>query len=210
MNRIAAFDFDGTLIPGDSVIRYLRYAFKKRYISAAQLIRSACWGAFYKAGLCDETTAKTKSLSFCHTLPGKKLQQLDERFVLEDLVPLFRKDGLDTIRGLKEHGYLVWIVSASTRNYMQYVARELKADHLICTEFENDAVTSNCKGPEKVRRIGNALKQQGIQADLKQCRAYGDSKSDLPMLQAMGEGYLINAGKKLCKKAPSLQRLHWD
>ena len=207
--KLAIFDFDGTLIPGDSIVRYIRFAVKERYASPAQLAGAGLAAAGYKLGLLDEARAKEISLRFLLKLPEKEKDALDRDFAERCLRPLLRKKGLEEIEKRKAEGYSVWILSASTRNYMQYMLSPLSADRLICTEMKDGAVLSNCKGPEKLRRLGETLKKEGLRCDLRECVAYGDSKSDLPLLKAVGKAYLVDPKRSLRRRAKGPELLSW-
>ena len=56
--QIAVFDFDGTLIRGDSVVALLFFACKKGRLSLAGLIGAGWYGLLYRVHLTDVLTAK--------------------------------------------------------------------------------------------------------------------------------------------------------
>lgn len=60
----ALFDFDGTLIRGDSIVRFVRYAHARGLIGAGGLLRAALWAAAYGLHLTTAERAKRESLSF--------------------------------------------------------------------------------------------------------------------------------------------------
>jgi phosphoserine phosphatase len=70
-------------------------------------------------------------------------------------------------------------------------------------------VTNNCKGEEKVRRLRLWLEENEVEADTASSCAYGDSKSDLPMLRLAGHPVQVNPKKALRKAAPGMERTHW-
>ena len=55
---------------------------------------------------------------------------------------------------------------------------------------------NNCKGQEKVRRLKAVLKEKNIEADFKNSYMFSDSLSDKPLLDLVGNPYLINYKKK--------------
>ena len=73
-----------------------------------------------------------------------------------------------------------------------------------------ERVRGNCKGEEKVKRIQNWLASKNIQPDYAASFAYGDSKSDLPMLRLVGHPVQVNPKKKLKKAAPDMDTVSWD
>ena len=97
-----------------------------------------------------------------------------------------------------------------TENYMRYVKDLMGADTLLCTPIdENGTVTDNCKGDEKVRRINAEIARRGIAVDFDACAAFGDSRSDSPMLSLTGRKCAVNAKKALIKKLPACEKLSW-
>ncbi len=210
MEKIAIFDFDGTLIPGNSVVQYLLYAYQKDVISLFQVMRGAFWGLMNKCGLADEAKAKNKCLRFVPLMDTEKREELDSGFSRDILEKRIRPQGRERIRQLKKEGFGIWIVSASTENYMRYIARTLEADELVCTRFDPDGlIRENCKGSEKLVMMGRRMREKGLQVNLKECTAFGDSKSDLPLLRATGRGILICPKRSALKNAGMLGREIW-
>lgn len=54
----ALFDFDGTLIRGDSIVRFVRYAHARGLIGAGGLLRAALWAVAYGLHLTTAERAK--------------------------------------------------------------------------------------------------------------------------------------------------------
>ena len=61
---LAIFDFDGTMIQGDSIVRYLAFARKAGLLSFGQLIRAGLAACLFRLGLTDAKRAKSAALSF--------------------------------------------------------------------------------------------------------------------------------------------------
>ena len=102
------------------------------------------------------------------------------------------------------------LVTASTENYMRFAAEALGFSALLATPLNPDGtVGENCKGEEKPRRIRDWLRQQGLEADFAASYAYGDSKSDLPMLLLCGHPVQVNPKKALRKAAPEMDSEIW-
>lgn len=209
MIKAAFFDFDGTCISGDSVVHFVRYALKNG-VSPLRLLPALGWGILFKLRLADECDAKTRGLRFLQSMSPESRDAFCRSFVNDDLRGRLFRDALETIRKLKDEGYEIWLVSASTVNYMRYVKELLAADTLLCTPIdEKGTVTENCKGEEKVRRVKAEIERRGLSADTGCCTAFGDSGSDLPVMNLAGRRYAVNAKRSLIKKAPDMERLSW-
>ena len=207
MKQIALFDYDGTLISGDSIAHLLRFSVKKKAVPFFSVLPGAIAGLLFTVHLMDERTSKERALAFLNRLSAEKQEQLLSAFVTEDLLPRSFQDGLNRIRQLKEEGTEVWLVSASTSNYMEKVSRQLGIDHLICTEADSlGHIKVNCKGEEKVLRIKAALSGH---PDAVIREAYADSPSDLPMLQLAEKPIAVNPKRALRKAAPRIDAVLW-
>ncbi len=188
--ELAVFDFDGTLLKGDTllVLHNLQHNPAARLLALVRLIPAAlAWktGARGTAWFKERTLRRLLS-SQGEPLPATLLtQQLPAR-LLADLNPaaLIR---LEQHRGM---GHRLIIVSASPRQLLQPVADRLGCE-LLATETTDltlhgpeaplRLVSANCKGAEKVRRLEAALGQPLHSVAM---HAYGDSRGDRELLQA--------------------------
>ena len=207
---LALFDFDGTLIPGDSVAYYLRFARKEGAVSMSEFLRALWAAALYGMKRMTDADSKSIGLAFRKRHDQKYLDELDRKFVQQVLLPKVYADGKKQIAAHRQEGSILVLVSASTENYMRFVAEELGFDAVLCTPIETDGtIRRNCKGGKKVQRIKDWLAEHALTADLASSCAYGDSKSDLPMLRLVGHPVQVNPKKKLRKAAPDMDVLHW-
>ena len=207
---LALFDFDGTLIKGDSIIAFIRLALRLNAFSRWEY-GAICFSSLkYVLGLSQAGKAKERALRFLTRLSPDRKMALEMAFAHECLLPKVFPEGRKEIERHKKEGRLLVLLSASTENYMQHIAPALGFDVLLCTPLSDSGVLGeNCKGEEKVRRLEAWLKENEIEADFAQSFAYGDSLSDLPMLQLAGHPLLVNPHKKLLQAAPLMPRAAW-
>lgn len=193
----AFFDFDGTLIKGDSIVSYVAYARKAGKISKKEhraLIRALIK---YLLRVIDDTAIKNVALAFTNRMTQEERDAFDSAFAKE-LVQRVYKLGLEEIELCRMQRLSTMLVSASTENYMRYVAQLLHFDALLCTKLNADGkVQKNCKGQEKVARIEQFIKENNLLMDASSSFAYGDSKSDEPMLGMVGHPFAVNAKRTL-------------
>ena len=207
---LALFDFDGTLIPGDSVAYYLRFARKKRAVTMGEFIRALWAAALYGMKRMSDAESKSIALTFRKRHDPHDLDRLDREFVEQILLPKVYAEGKKHIGLRRREGKKLVLVSASTENYMGFVADALGFDTLLCTPIEPDGtVKRNCKGEVKIRRIEAWLAENGLTADFSSSWAYGDSKSDLPMLRLAGHPVQVNPKRALRKMAPEMEKMMW-
>ena len=193
MRTIAAFDFDGTLLQGDSLLLFHR-VLRGPGGMVLGWIRLLPALLNWKAGR--RSTAWFKQHYLAVILAGtdaRKRQQVLEHDLPERLIQGLRPEAVARLRWHDQQGHRLVIVSASPRALIQPVAQHLGVE-LIATETSNLAgeaaiatlqlTSANCKGAEKVRRLEAWLGQPLQEIEL---HAYGDSRGDRELLQAACE-----------------------
>ena len=190
--RVAAFDFEGTLTRGDTLMPFLW-----RYLGARKclwvLLQCSPWLALYVLRVLPNHVAKARllRLSFAQ-LPVATAQAWAEDFASKILPSLLRPWALEKLRAHQAAGDVCVIVSASPDLYLQAVAQHLGVA-LLCTQLDkrddrySGHMRANCHGPEKVRRLQAWLQDQGLQGA--HLTAYGDTPGDWPMLQLAQVAY---------------------
>ena len=198
---LAVFDFDGTMIRGDSIVAYLLFAHKKGLLSLPRLLRAGLSGALSRMGILSEQRAKSAALSFRRHLSEDQKTALDQAFA-QTLLKRIRPEAAGAMTDHRRKGDLVVLLSASTDHYMRYVGQGLPTDRLICSRTdENGRVLRNVRGTEKVAALRELLEALPEEADLSSSSGYGDSASDLPLLRLLGRPYLVNPGRKARRQA---------
>ena len=193
MRTIAAFDFDGTLLHGDSLLLFHRLL---RGPAGMVLGWIRLLPALLNWKVGRRSTAWFKQHYLAVILAGteaRKRQQVLEHDLPKLLIQRLRPEAVARLRWHAYQGHRLVIVSASPRALIQPVAQHLGAE-LIATETSDLASegaiatpqlsSANCKGAEKVRRLEAWLGQPLREIEL---HAYGDSRGDRELLQAAYE-----------------------
>lgn len=214
----AFFDFDGTLIQGDSIVAFSLYSLRRGWCSTGCFLSGVAAAVKYKLGKCTAEEAKEKALAF---LKDKTVAQADEyarAFCKDVLSKRLYSMGLEKIRQLREAGVTVWLVSASPSFYLEEMLPWLPVDRVIATRLavDSDGVLTgrifgeNCKGVQKTLRLAEVLASLGEEVDYEHSSAYGDSASDIPMLTLCEKSVCVNAKAKLRKEmAGKAEFVHW-
>ncbi|MFJ7125791.1 HAD family hydrolase [Streptomyces sp. NPDC098101] len=118
------------------------------------------------------------------------------------------------LAALHEHraaGHAVVLVSGSHRACLEQLAGELGAERLLCTEQDvgpdgrlTGGVVRPMIGEAKVAAVRAFLARSGIPA--RECFAYGDHSSDLPLLTGVGRAGVVGEDPVLLEHA---ERLGW-
>ncbi len=180
--KIALFDFDGTITYNDSMFEFIMFCSGKFKFYLGFLILSP-FLILNKAGLI--SSQKTKEIVLAYFLKNfSKIKVTASHFSKTVLPKLIKKSALEKISKLKEEGYSIYIVSASASLWLQEWC-DATGLHLIATELEiiDNKITGkilgkNCKGIEKANRIKKKFENQNIIIEF----AFGDSAGDKEML----------------------------
>ena len=182
--KLALFDFDGTITSKDSFLYFLWYVDRFRLIQTCLIHLPKI--VLYKIGRFPNQ--QLKEIFLGNLLGGMSQAELDvlaDAFCREIIPGMIRPQFWQQLAFHLDNGDTVAIVTASPTFMLSAWCREQRID-LIGTRIEIDGqgrVTGkllgrNCMGEEKVRRI---KKRYNIEA-YEELYAYGDTKSDHPML----------------------------
>ena len=210
--RIALFDFDGTLCGGDSILPFLCRCIRQGEAPAGQLLKAACGFLGYRLNPEKVLRAKECTLSFLKGRTRADCDRLADAF-LADYLPRRLLPGMkETMAGLKDSGWRIVIVSASPDIYMHRLPRFLPAEDVLATRcvFDEEGrftgrVEENCKGGRKPERVSRWLAARGLRREDAELWAWGDSPSDLPMLRMADKAFLVRPGKTLRQALPEAE-----
>jgi phosphatidylglycerophosphatase C len=183
---VAAFDFDGTLTTGDSLLPFLLYN-AGRVKGTAKLLRAL--PDLLGFCLCLKTRQEVKEAILAAFFAGhaiRTLREQGERFAREELPKMEVAAGMQRVRWHQEQGHRCVLISASLDIYLAPWAKQAGFDDLLCSRpqvdergcFTGKLAGLNCWGPEKQRRLEELLgPREGYQL-----YAYGDSRGDQELL----------------------------
>lgn len=180
---VAAFDFDGTITRGDTLLPFLRRLCGGRAVARAlaRLPGGVIFGRRF-----DREAAKVALLS--RLLRGRAVADVEEaaeRYA-DDVVRTFlRPEVVERLEWHRDRGDRVVVVSASPEIVVGAVVRRLGVDIVLATRLEVDdegrltgrLVGMNVRGAEKVARLRAHLGDEQVEV-----WAYGDSSGDRELL----------------------------
>ncbi|MGH9095561.1 MAG: HAD-IB family hydrolase [Acidimicrobiales bacterium] len=187
----AAFDFDGTLVPGDSLLPFLTRVLGTAGL--ARLLTAAGVQTVQQYRVAGRDGAKAELLQ--RALTGRPAANLvDEgRRYADRLVQRVRPHMAERLRWHRASGHHLVLVSASLDLYLRPLATALRFDDIIATSMEvgpDGHLTgridgANVRGPEKARRLRQVIGDAPVEL-----WAYGDTVGDREML-AMADHPLL-------------------
>ncbi len=215
LTGMAIFDLDRTLVPGSSLVPLGRELVRRELVNRRFLARHA-WSAaaFSRRGL---DTGRTEAVqgSLLAALAGRSHAELAAvaRDVGRDLVEAVYPGARWLIDRHLGSGDFCVILTAAPQELAAALAGALGVHRAIGTRLEIDAGRFTggldggfCHGEGKVQRLTEEL---GVE-DLTGATAYGDSISDLPVLERAGDPVAVNPDRALARHAhehgwPTLQ-----
>lgn len=203
MKKLAIFDIDFTITSKETLMELFRFSLKKDKKNIKYLPRAIYSGLMYVLGVFDEKRVKECFLKFLENKSEEDIDLLVKDFYENRLSKLLYSDALDMIKKLKKEGCDIYLISASPEFYLKEFYSIKEVDKVIGTRFAFEKgkfvrkmIGENCKGEEKVKRLKEVLAKENIQVDYANSYMFSDSLSDLPLLNLVGNPYLINYKKK--------------
>lgn len=205
--KLALFDLDGTLIPGDSDHAFGEFMVALGWADADEhRRRNDAFYRQYQAGTLDihEYIAFTTG-AWRHRSAAEQARA-SARFMAEVMQPQLRAPALALLQQHRDAGDLVAIVTATNEFITRPIADAFGVAHLLAVQLERDAqgvATGRIRGVPsfregKIDRVHAWLQEQGhTLADFEASIFYSDSTNDLPLLERVSEPVATNPSPAL-------------
>lgn len=206
--RVAAFDFDGTLAPGDSLIPFLTWVCGRGRVAAALAVHGPAI-AWAIAGRGSRHAAKSAFVGrLLAGRPAAEVATTGEAFAQHLLERRLRPDMVERVAWHRGQQHELVLVSASLTVYLDPLAAALGFDHVLATRLEVDdagALTgrllgANVRGPEKAARLTAWLGDDAHDVEL---WAYGDSSGDHDLFALASAGAFLVTRRGLSPWRPA-------
>jgi HAD superfamily hydrolase (TIGR01490 family) len=181
---IAAFDFDGTLIAGDSLPHFLMRVLGRAGVTRALAQASPAMLAGYRRGGRDGSKAALLERALAGQ-PSSRVAQVGESFG-HLLAHRIRPEMGERLAWHCEQGHRRVLVSASLAVYLEPFGRLAGFDQVIATRLEtgpDGLLTGRMDGPNVRARQKALLLAQVLGPGPSELWAYGDSAGDREMLE---------------------------
>jgi phosphatidylglycerophosphatase C len=191
---IAVFDFDGTLVAGDSFFRFVTWR-RARLTVARDLFMTSPLLALYLLRFVGNE--RHKMALFSRSFAGMRIEDFEamgKAFAAEQLPAMIRKEAWKRLCAHKDQGHRIAVVSASLETWIRPWTDAHNVDMLLASkpEVSQGRLTGrlegvNCIGPEKTRRLFSTLPKNRASYEI---YAYGDSRGDFDLLAAADHAFL--------------------
>lgn len=136
--RIAFFDFDGTITTKDTLLEFIKFS-KGAFPFYLGFALNSPWLVAYRLKIISNQSAKERMLTwFFRNTPLPAFQEVCDRFSNTMIPALIRPKAQAEIRRLKEEGFSIVVVSASPENWLSSWAASIGAT-LLSTRLETKA-----------------------------------------------------------------------
>jgi len=185
MPSIAIFDYDNTLVKGDSLWPFLvAVAGRKR---ACLVLGKAVLGLIKERFKQKDTRTYVKEQLLLNLLGGKTNAELSPAIQSLKTWPQTKEPAITAIKKHRAAGHHILIASGSLDIYLPELLKDIPHDAVLCTQMEvkggivtGRMASGNCVRARKAEMIRDYLAAHGPFED---SWGYGNAPHDLPMLE---------------------------
>jgi HAD superfamily hydrolase (TIGR01490 family) len=204
-NRFAFYDLDGTLVSSNVVSQYAWFVRRlpsrlQSYVTLTRLLLSVPW--LFGLDLYSRTKFNVVFYRKYRGLERQWLGEMAEDLFNELFLPAMHSGAGPLIDGDRADGFQTVLVTGSLDFALGPIVRHFGFDHVISNRlvFRDGVATGDLEPPliaeaEKVAAMVRLAREYNVNTALS--KAYSDSMSDLPMLEAVGLPSAVNPGRRL-------------
>ncbi len=207
----AFFDLDRTLIKEVSGTALVREAFRKNLLSLTDITKALILSLEYRSGFYDPLTIVNRMTTWVKGLHERTMNDMAAEVCEKVLLPSLFKSGKEEIRHHQDNNAGTVILSSSLTPVCLRIRDFLGIDDVICSDLEvfNGLYTGRSNGPlcfgaEKAIQLRKFCEINDSSPE--KSWYYGDSESDIPVMEVVGHPTCINPERRLRKMA---DRKNW-
>ena len=196
--QIAAFfDYDGTVIDGFSAAAFYRHRIRHAEIGPVELAKTMLGQARGIVTGEDFEKFLKMALGAWRGRSEEEVTGIAERLFKHEIAGRLHWETWRLVQAHHAQGHRVVLASSATRFQVEPMAREIAADHVLCTPVEvvDGLITGRTAGPvlwgEGKARGARALAAEH-DLDLDECFAYSNGAEDVPFLEVAGHPVCID------------------
>ena len=208
--QVAAFDFDGTCIQGNSPVMLVRYLVRRRMLSPSVVARILSWAVAYKTRL-PQNEAWVRGLVF-RAFAGRPVAEVNRflrDFYDEVIDGHFRPDAEAEMAAHEEAGHAVVCVSATFEPIIAAAMEHRPIQYAIATrmrvdfqgDYTDEVEGEPIEGPAKVAALRRLCDDLFGPDGWELVWAYGDHHSDRAMLAAAKNAFAVTPDRPLTRTA---------
>ncbi|MCG7344570.1 HAD-IB family hydrolase [Sporosarcina sp. ACRSL] len=211
--KVAIFDFDGTLYSKETFTLLMDHlkehpTYRSKYKTFFREILPIYIG--YKMKIVPEAKMRERSMQiYANALNSLTKIELEQYFgeMKDSMRQAFNEDVVSKVRQHRNDDIHVMLVSGAYTPLLHAVTDGIEFDTVIGTDipftedgaFDHHTSIYHIQGKRKTEKVMETL--EGNQIDWEQSYAYGDSYSDLPVLELVGNPVAVKPDERLKKVA---------
>lgn len=202
-DKIALFDFCGTLVDFQSGNPYISFVVKNKnsvvlnFKDAIRELKLRTYRCFNK-----NYPDKKGYLMLLKGLDKKELERYAFDYYIREVRPRLYRNVIEKMQTLKSEGRRVYVVSAGYDIYLKYFVQEFCLDGLMATKIKFDDKDiclgrydgRDCIGHEKVHVIKKYFKKEPFSTY--NIVGFSDAPVDIPMLNLCQEKYIVTPNEQ--------------
>lgn len=203
---IAFFDFDGTLLRGDSGLLCAPAAARSGLVHPGPALRYVGARRLYSVGLVSRERAYAVAFEIYRGESLPFLRETFARFHREILAPRLAPAVLERVEEHRRAGDALVVLTLSAHFVAEPFGREARFDAVLGTRLEerDGLCTGAIDGPlfdgaAKLVAARAMAEERGV--PLSACAFYSDHPADLPLLEAVGRPVVVGARRELVEIA---------
>jgi putative phosphoserine phosphatase/1-acylglycerol-3-phosphate O-acyltransferase len=202
----AFFDYDGTVIGGFSAAAFYRHRIRNAQIGPRELARTLLAQARGINGDEDFERFLAMALESWDGQTEEDMEKLGAQLFKHETAGRLHWEVWELAEAHRAMGHRIVLASSATRFQVEPMARELLADHVLCTPVESidGVLTGRTAGPPlwgegKARAVRALASEHDL--DLDGCFAYSNGAEDVPFLSAVGRPVCVDPEPGLAEEA---------
>jgi HAD superfamily hydrolase (TIGR01490 family) len=199
---VVFFDLDKTLLSINSGSVLVREAYKRGIMSISDLLNAIFLSSLYKFNLRDTSLIVSGMGRWLKGMTPVEMDALAEHVVNKQLIKAIRPEINSEIKIHRENNAEIVILSSAIVQICKPIGSFISADNIICTEMEvqdgvftGSAENKFCFGDEKRIRLIQYCEMRNY--NLSEAFYYGDSISDLAVLEVVGHPVCVQPDRRL-------------
>ncbi|ADD45979.1 HAD family hydrolase [Stackebrandtia nassauensis] len=204
----AFFDLDKTMIAKSSALAFGRPLYHGGLMARSDVLKAAyAQLAYLIAGADEDQMARTRDYlaQLCRGWETQQVSKIVAETLGELIDPYIYAEAVALVAEHRAAGRDIVLVSASGDELVRPIGRLLGIEDVIATRMViedgrySGEIEFYAAGPAKAEAMAEFAEERGY--DLKDCYAYSDSMTDMPMLEAVGHPTAVNPDRGLRKLA---------
>lgn len=206
----ALFDLDQTLLAGFSATSFVRERLTSGQMSPQELGTTFYGALSFALGRTGFSALMSATTAAYRGLAESMLEEVGEDVFIKHLATQIYPEARAIVEAHQEAGHTVAIITSATRYQAEPLARDMRIEHVLCTELEvkegiftGEVIRPTCYGEGKAVAARSLAAR--VDLDLDESYFYTDSHEDLPLLEAVGRPRPLNPNRQLAQIAKERQ-----